>query len=403
MKSERKEGNIIIGIDAMKKIMIIFLGPFLTAYFIKASTESMKSLSIYYMFSFTLLGIGSYIVTKIIKNKFKLGMFRIGVIINFVYILTIIILREKIVNNLVLISVLYGISSATYWSPYNLFLINKVDNNVRANFTVKTEIIKSTIGILCPLFLGTIITTTNYELTAIIILIFSVIQIILSFMLNPDDDTNLPKYNLKSTWRNITKSKQAKKMLMVEFLNGLNDSNDSALGILITILIFNTIKTNMNLGIITSISTLLSIVCVYIYGKIYKKREDKKAIVVSSIFPVITLIIILFINNSITIILYNFIYVIFTKILNVSRTIKFLNMSDSNIVTKDVQAEFLAIREGILNLGRVVGYVLLFSVALSNNTIILNVLLIILTLSIILMGMNLKSINKFDDSSKQKY
>lgn len=30
----KSEANIIIAIDALKKIMIIFLGPFLTAYFI---------------------------------------------------------------------------------------------------------------------------------------------------------------------------------------------------------------------------------------------------------------------------------------------------------------------------------------------------------------------------------
>ena len=37
----KSESNIIIAIDALKKIMIIFLGTFLTAYFIKTSNESM--------------------------------------------------------------------------------------------------------------------------------------------------------------------------------------------------------------------------------------------------------------------------------------------------------------------------------------------------------------------------
>ena len=47
-KVKRKsEANIIIAIDALKKIMIIFLGPFLTAYFIKTSSESMVDLSIW--------------------------------------------------------------------------------------------------------------------------------------------------------------------------------------------------------------------------------------------------------------------------------------------------------------------------------------------------------------------
>lgn len=397
MKNNKFEGNIIIGIDAMKRIMGIFLGPFLTAYFIKTSTESMSSLSIYYIFSFTLLGLGSILVTKIIKNKFKIGMFRIGVIINFIYIMTIIILREKIVDNLALISILYGISSAAYWSPYNLFLINKIDNSIRTSFTVKSEIIKSTIGIICPLILGSVITATNYELTAVIILIISIVQIILSFILSPDDDTNLPKYDLKSTWYKITKNRQARKMLLVEFLMGLNGSDDSALGVLVTILIFNTIKTNMNLGVITSISTLLSIICVYIYGERYKNKDDKYAVIISSILPVVTLFIMLYTNNGVTLILYNFIYIIFTKILNVSRSIRLFNMADSHIVTKDIQAEFLSIREGILNIGRITSYILLLIAGISGNQLILNIMMIILTLSILATGLNIRMIEKFEE------
>ena len=101
MNNKKLEGNIIIAINAMKKIMIIFLGPFLTAYVIKTSQESIIDLSIYYIFSYILLAIGSFIVASIINNKFRIGMFRIGVILNL--ILAIIILKENIVNHLVYI------------------------------------------------------------------------------------------------------------------------------------------------------------------------------------------------------------------------------------------------------------------------------------------------------------
>ena len=73
MNNKKLEGNIIIAINAMKKIMIIFLGPFLTAYFIKTSQESIIDLSIYYIFSYILLAIGSFIVASIIKNKFRIS------------------------------------------------------------------------------------------------------------------------------------------------------------------------------------------------------------------------------------------------------------------------------------------------------------------------------------------
>ena len=46
MKNKKIEADIIIAINAMKKIMILFLGPFLTAYFIKTSKESLIDLSL---------------------------------------------------------------------------------------------------------------------------------------------------------------------------------------------------------------------------------------------------------------------------------------------------------------------------------------------------------------------
>ena len=396
MKNKKMEGNIIIAINAMKKIMVLFLGPFLTAYFIKTSQESIIDLSIYYIFSYILLAICSFIVAGIIKNKFRMGMFRVGVILNFFYIMSIIILKEEIINHLGLISILYGISSSAYWFPYNLFVTNKIDNNYRTEYTVKSKIISSIIGVLCPIILGSIITVTNYELTAIIILFISLIQIILSFILTSEKESDLPKYNLKKTWNKLKNNKQIKRMFIVEFFIGMNVC-DGALEILMTILIFNSFKTNMNLGIITSITTILSMIFVNIYGKIYKKRNDKNIIIISSILPVVSVLTLLLWRNNLTVIIYNVCYVIFTALLILTREIRLFNLSDSYIVSKENQNEFFAIREGILNCGRIVGYIMLLFAGISGSQIILNIVMVILTLSILLMGMNIRKIEKFEN------
>lgn len=397
----KSEANVIITIDALKKIMVIFLGPFLTAYFIKTSTESMVKLSIYYISSYFLLGIGTFFVASIIKNKFRIGMFRIGVIINFFYIMTIVILKEKVTQHLGLISVLYGISQSAYWFPYNLFSINKIENSERVNYTVKKSLIISTIGVLCPVLLGTIITVSNFELTATIILIISLVQIICSFLLEPDEHINsLGNYKLIKSWKRIKNNKQIKKMFLVEFLIGFSTS-DGALGTLITILIFNAFKTDMNLGIISSISTVLSMCAIKIYGKYSKTKLDKKILVISSIIPVVSVFAVLLKTNNITIILYSFCYEIFVNgILSFSRTVRVFNMSDSKIIKKEEQSEFVSLREGILNLGRITSYSILLFAGLSRSNIVLNITLIILTLSITLMGIILKDIDTYEELEK---
>lgn len=395
MKNKKTEENIIIAINAIKKVMILFLGPFLTAYFIKKSQESIIDLSIYYIFSYILLGVGSFIAASIIKNKFRVGMFRVGVIFNFIYIMAIIILKEKIVDYLWLISILYGVSSSIYWFSYNLFVINKIDNERRTEYTVKSKIISSIIGVLCPIVLGSIITVTNYELTAIIILIISIVQIILSFMLSPDNKTNLSKFNARQTFDKLKSNKQIRRTSIVEFFIGMNVS-DGALEILMTILILDSFKTDMNLGIITSITTVLSMICVHLYGKIYKKRDDKSLVIASSILPVIAVFILLIWRNNITIIIYNICYVIFTSLLALTREIRLFNISDSYIVDKNNQCEFFALREGILNMGRVIGYTMLLLAGLTNSRFVLSIVMILLTLSIPITGLNITKINKFE-------
>ncbi len=392
-KKIKTEQNIIIIMDAIKKIMTIFLGPFLTAYFISTSTNSILNIAIYYIFTYATMALSTLVVAAIAEKRNRIKIFRIGIILNFIYILIIILLKEKIINYLPIISILYGISASCYYFPYNLFIINKVKNTERTNYMVKLFITISVVGILFPIIFGSIITITNYILTAVIVLFISLIQIILSFFITDNHNGDLEEYNLKKAWLELKKNKQVINCLAGEFFIGMNICN-GALETVMVILILNSFKTNINLGIITSIATLLSILVVKIYGLIYNKRDDKKVIIISSIIPVISLIIFLILKTNTTVIIYKFSYVIFAEILSLVRKIKIFNLSNSKIVNKSNQCEFNAIREVTLNVGRVTGYTLLLLAGLTQSAVVLNIITIILTLSLLVMSINLTKVKK---------
>lgn len=392
-KKIKTEQNIIIIMDAIKKIMTIFLGPFLTAYFISTSTNSILNIAIYYIFTYATMALSTLVVAALAEKRNRIKIFRIGIILNFIYILIIILLKEKIINYLPIISILYGISVSCYYFPYNLFIINKVKNTERTNYMVKLFITISVVGILFPIIFGSIITITNYILTAVIVLFISLIQIILSFFITDNHNGYLEEYNLKKAWLELKKNKQVINCLAGEFFIGMNICN-GALETVMVILILNSFKTNINLGIITSIATLLSILVVKIYGLIYNKRDDKKVIIISSIIPVISLIIFLILKTNTTVIIYKFSYVIFAEILSLVRKIKIFNLSNSKIVNKSNQCEFNAIREVTLNVGRVTGYTLLLLAGLTQSAVVLNIVTIILTLSLLVMSINLTKVKK---------
>lgn len=392
-KKIKSEQNIIIIMDAIKKIMTIFLGPFLTAYFISTSTNSILNIAIYYIFTYATMALSTLVVAALAEKRNRIKIFRIGIILNFIYILIIILLKEKIINYLPIISILYGISASCYYFPYNLFIINKVKNTERTNYMVKLFITISVVGILFPIIFGSIITITNYILTAVIVLFISLIQIILSFFITDNHNGYLEEYNLKKAWLELKKNKQVINCLAGEFFIGMNICNGT-LETVMVILILNSFKTNINLGIITSIATLLSILVVKIYGLIYNKRDDKKVIIISSIIPVISLIIFLILKTNTTVIIYKFSYVIFAEILSLVRKIKIFNLSNSKIVNKSNQCEFNAIREVTLNVGRVTGYTLLLLAGLTQSAVVLNIVTIILTLSLLVMSINLTKVKK---------
>ena len=392
-KKIKTEQNIIIIMDAIKKIMTIFLGPFLTAYFISTSTNSILNIAIYYIFTYATMALSTLVVAALAEKRNRIKIFRIGIILNFIYILIIILLKEKIINYLPIISILYGISASCYYFPYNLFIINKVKNTERTNYMVKLFITISVVGILFPIIFGSIITITNYILTAVIVLFISLIQIILSFFITDNHNGDLEEYNLKKAWLELKKNTQVINCLAGEFFIGMNICN-GALETVMVILILNSFKTNINLGIITSIATLLSILVVKIYGLIYNKRDDKKVIIISSIIPVISLIIFLILKTNTTVIIYKFSYVIFAEILSLVRKIKIFNLSNSKIVNKSNQCEFNAIREVTLNVGRVTGYTLLLLAGLTQSAVVLNIVTIILTLSLLVMSINLTKVKK---------
>lgn len=389
------EGNIIIFENAMKKIMIIFLGPFLTAYFIQISEKSIINLSFYYIACNFFLAFSSFFVARFIKRKFQIEMFRIGVILNFFYILSIILLKEQIVHHLFFLSILYGLSASTYYFPYNLFVINKVDNANRTNYTVKSKNISSIIGVLCPLLLGSIITVTNYQLTAIIILLISFIQIIFSFLLTPDKNSQLSNFDIKKTWKKLKDNRQIRRMFITEFFMGISIS-DSALEVLMTLLIFESFKTNLNLGMVNSMTAIASILLVYLYGKKYKNKDDQHIITIASIVPIVSMLILLLWENSLTLIIYNTCYVIFAALLLTAKEIRLFNLSDSKIVDRNNQSEFLMIREAILNLGRITGYLILLLAGITKSQYVLNIVMVLLTFSILFMGFQMKKIEKFE-------
>lgn len=119
---------------------------------------------------------------------------------------------------------------------------------------------------------------------------------------------------------------------------------DGALKILITLLIINAFKTDLNLGIFSSISSLLTIIFQHIYTKYYKNKNDKNIIVVCTIIPVVSLILLLILKNNVALCLYYFCYSSLVGALNFIIDIRLFNLSNIPLIKNDNRMEFWSLR-----------------------------------------------------------
>ena len=73
-----------------------------------------------------------------------------------------------------------------------------------------------------------------------------------------------------------------------------------------------------------------------LYEKLFKNEPDKKILILLSSIPVISVLLVLFNTNNITIIIYSLCYEIFVNgILSLNRSIRLFNITDSNIINKE--------------------------------------------------------------------
>lgn len=390
-----KEGNILIGICALRNVIDIFFGPFLTAYFIKTSFTSLIDLSVYYIVNYFILATFGLIVGAFMRKHIQKHVFRLGVVLNFVYILSIVILKEKIINHIALVAFLHGISAILYHYPNNLFMAFKVKNKDRANWEFRKNTTCNILSVAIPLVLGGIISTSSFELTSVIILFVSLTQMILSFFLTPIDDIDFNFTPFKA-FKEFINDKDVYNMLKVDFLSGMN-LNGALSGILITILIFNAFKTDMNLGIFSSLSSLLSIAMQYVYSKYLAHKDDRLTIGICALVPVLSLLLLLIMNNNLSLIIYYFCYSGFVSVLSLTINIRLNNISHGKVISNNLQTEFWSIREFILGLGRMFSFALVLLVGLVGEQLYLNYLLVILTLTIVLMGYILGLVGNYEE------
>lgn len=376
-----KSAKLLMASDLIYTLTAVFIETFLVAYFLKVTNDNITTISIYYIIIYSLLTIGIILMGKVIKKiptKTK-HIMSCGIVARALFILFIVLLADKISTNYILIAITYAFSEILYWCAHDLIYIDVTNNNNRKNYMSIKKILGRIVNIVSPIILGTSIEFYSFTKIAVYVFILSVIQIIITLFIKTDIKIEgKQRFDLKKLIEHIRKNKLKKiqNYNLSGIAYGIIESSISTLIVIITIMTF---KTSLNLGILTTVFSICSMISLMIYNRIYNKDNAKFILSLCSVI-VVTGVVGLLVNISKTsLVIYNFCYIITFCIFDaVYNTRKGDLVKECKI--EKFREEYIGYTSIAIGLGRIIGYALMLIVSFTTDIIYFKILLAIVTL-----------------------
>lgn len=374
-----KSANSLMVCEIINSIIDLFLNTFLVAYLLNITNENMSSVALYYVVDYAVTGICMYLIGYFLKKYNLANIYRLGIIIKCIFVILIVFLRNQIQYFLIPIAIILGIAETIYWGACDNIVGLVTNENNREKYTTNKKIIRSFTKIVMPIVLGTSIEMLSFYRVSIYVMILALIQVILSFFIKIEKQ-KYKKFNIKEYFKN-TNIKNNNRLKIVYKSSILYGVLLDLIPTLVTIIIVMTYKTNFKLGFLNTIFAICSMITLYLFRKIKNNKIQKNILIGGSLISLISVISLVISLGKIEVVIYNIISYSFIIILEILFNIERFNNKKNN-VNEEFYIESQIFINMIMQIGRVIGYGLLFIIGLSNNIIYFKTLLLITTLII---------------------
>ncbi len=377
------EKKVMFIVNILKNIINVYFDTFFVFYFFKVANYEVLPLAKYYLTLYLFCGIGFFLVRNAMKKNIKVPYFRIGISLQAIYIAMIMLLKDNIINYIYLVGFTKGIADGFFHFPKNILETEKISNSERQKFSGMVSTINKISAIIVPLILGVALTFMSYtDLGKIFFLLF-IVMFIVSFYVNDDTYYEDRKMELKRFMNLLKENKKIRNSLIIPFLAGFTYSS-GVMATIITLTKINIFKTNMNLGFVDSLCSVIFLITCIFYTAKMKKEKFRLATYISGICSFIVLII-FSVKPSLTIlIIYFLVRNSFIGIINlISNNVNY-NLSNSKEIKEEFKAEYYLVRDIMFCISRCLGYLVLLIVCLTLGMNYINYILVISAVSILI-------------------
>lgn len=384
--------KLLLTFDALHKVTNLFIGTFLVSFIMQTSINEILSVSLYQMFYYVALISGFVLLGNWVKRKNKSLVFALNVIPKAALLIAVIVLKGDFSQHVIPLGFLAGLAAAFYWAPMHNMISEKISPKNMTKFSGYKAAIGGSVKIIAPILLGIFITVGSYVEMAWAMLAVCGVELILMFFLKPSIHRSKYKLDLHGFFHCMMRFPVIRKLFSIEVLRGFSPSG--VLGTVITMYTVYMFKTDLNLGIFTTIFAVFSILVSFLFGRYGSKKMFPKILFACSLASLTSLGLFVMCPNELTFLFYNFIYVTAISLLGQIAEVNVYNLSNSKCVNKNTKTEYFIFREIALGVGRYAGYLMLAGIALFGGYEYLRYFLIVLTIAILLIGYWSIRINK---------
>lgn len=387
-----KEKRTIFIIDMLNSTTTVYFSTFFVFYFFNVTNYQIIPLAKYYIMTYLFIGIGFLLISKFIKNNYKVDSFRIGIALKALYVALIMLLKENIINYIFSVAIIDGLSQGLYAYPKNLLNSEKISNEDRQKYSGTINTICQVIAIIIPLLLGVLLTYFSYIQVGKAFFVLYIIMYIVSYGLKDDKHYYKRNLELKEFFNLFKANKELKYVLLKPLLSGLTISS-GVMYLIITLYKIYNFKTNLNLGIVTSICSFVCLIGCFLF-KYIKRKNFSKVMLYSGIISFITILLFTFFPSKTSLIIFMFIDNLFITFITLISNMTVNNYSNKEEIKKDLKPEYYLIIDIMYMISRVLGYTLLLMVCLFIGKEYINYLLIIPALSLIIESIIISRLNR---------
>ncbi|MBR3884864.1 MAG: MFS transporter [Clostridia bacterium] len=307
-----KQQKALLSVHMLRIVLELFTSTFLVSYILAQNPDSILgkgliNIGIFYVSWNAVYGILNFVASYLVDRSDRAMLLRCGIIFNILLMVALVFWGEQISHWLVLAGAVCGMSDAFYYSSYIIMRNELSFKGSFKRYNVFTTIGVNLVKVIVPIIMGYIIDISTFSTIAIYVVVVGIAQFAITFFVKSTKSKD-SKFELRKFFRYLKDDKFAWNKTKYTYINCWIAGIKSTYNVIVVILTIYIFKTNLSLGIYTSIFSLVTILILIAYRKADPNPKFNKFVIylIVGLSPFLAIIATLIHTSTVTLVILNF-------------------------------------------------------------------------------------------------